>query len=69
MLWTGSSVLGIFQATIMEWVAISYTRESSQLRDQTCVSGISCTGKWILYHSAIWEGPCSKNIKLKCIKL
>ena len=25
----GSSVPGIFQASIMEWVAISYSRESS----------------------------------------
>ena len=26
----GSSVQGIFQARILEWVAISYSRESSQ---------------------------------------
>ena len=31
----GSSVLGIFQARILEWAAISYSRESSQSRDQT----------------------------------
>ena len=68
VLWTGSSVFGIFQARVMEWVAISYTRESSQFRDQTRVSGISCIGKWILYHWATWEGPCSKNIKLNCTK-
>ena len=29
----GSSVLGIFQARILEWVAISYARGSSRLRD------------------------------------
>ena len=33
----GSSVHGILQARILEWVAISFFRESSQLRDQTCV--------------------------------
>ena len=34
----GSSVLGIFQARILEWVAISFSRESSQPRDWTQVS-------------------------------
>ena len=29
----GSSIHGIFQARILEWVAISYSRGSSQLRD------------------------------------
>ena len=29
----GSSVHGIFQARILEWVAISYSRRSSQPRD------------------------------------
>ena len=33
-----------------EWVAISFSRESSQSRDRTCVSCISCIGKRVLYH-------------------
>ena len=37
---TGSSVHGILQARILEWVAISFSRESSQLRDQTQFSQI-----------------------------
>ena len=36
----GSSAYGILQARILEWVAISYSRESSYLRDQTQVSHI-----------------------------
>ena len=32
-LWTGPSVHGIFQARILEWVAISFSRGSSQARD------------------------------------
>ena len=36
----GSSVHGILQARILEWVAISFSRGSSQPRDQT---QISCT--------------------------
>ena len=38
----GSSVHGIFQARTLKWVAISFSRGSSQLRDWTCVSCISC---------------------------
>ena len=33
----GSSVYGNFQARILEWVVISYSRGSSQLRDWTCL--------------------------------
>ena len=36
----GSSVHGILQAGILEWVAISSSMGSSQLRDQTRVSFI-----------------------------
>ena len=48
----GSSVHGIFQAKILEWVAISFSRGSSQLRDWTHISGVSCIIRWILYHRA-----------------
>ena len=46
----GSSVYGIFQARILEWVAIPYSRGSSQYRDQTCITCFSCVERWILYH-------------------
>ena len=45
----GSSVCGIFQARILEWVAISFSRGSSQPRDQTHISYGSCTGRQVLY--------------------
>ena len=32
------SVYGILQAGVLEWVAISFSKGSSQLRDQTWVS-------------------------------
>ena len=48
----GASVCGIFQAKILEWVAISFSRGLSRLRDQSCASGISCIGRCILYHCA-----------------
>ena len=34
----GSSIHGILQARILEWVDISFSRGSSQPRDRTCVS-------------------------------
>ena len=37
----GSSVHGISQARILEWIAISFSRESSWHRDWICVSGIA----------------------------
>ena len=36
-----SSIYGILQARILEWVAISFSRESSQPRDRTQVSHIA----------------------------
>ena len=37
----GSSIHGFLQARILEWVAISFSRESSQPRDRTQVSRIA----------------------------
>ena len=45
-----SSIHGIFQARILEWVAISFSKRSSRPRDQTHVSYVSCIGKQVLYH-------------------
>ena len=39
---SGSSVHGISQATIVEWVAISFSRESSWPRDRTHIPCILC---------------------------
>ena len=52
----GFSVHGIVQARILEWVAISSSRGSSQPRDWTCTS---CIGRRILYHWATWEATVS----------
>ena len=37
----GSSIHGIFQAKVLEWVAISFSRGSSQSRDRTLVSCVA----------------------------
>ena len=57
----GSSIHGIFQASILEWVAISFSRESSLSRGQTRVS---CIGRWILYHCPAWEAPKATLVKV-----
>ena len=41
----GSSVHGILQARVLEWIAMPSYRGSSQLREWTFVFYISCTGK------------------------
>ena len=53
---------GISQASILEWVAISFSRRSSRPRDQT---HISCIGRWIHYHWATWEVPAEKSCRQK----
>ena len=50
-----SSVHGILQATILEWVAMPSSRGSSQPRDGTHVSCNSFIGRRILYHWATWK--------------
>ena len=50
----GSTVHGISQARILEWVAISFSRRSSQPRDHTCVSCMA--GKFF-----ITESPAKPN--------
>ena len=45
----GSSVHGILQARILEWVALPSSGGSSQPRDRTHVSYVSCIGRLVLY--------------------
>ena len=50
-----SSVPGILHTRTLEWVAIDSSRGSSQPRDQTCISCVSCIGRRNLYHCTTWE--------------
>ena len=59
---------GILQARILEWVAAPFSRASSQPRDQTYVSYVSCVGRRVLYlqchlgsHSPEEEGADRKE--------
>ena len=53
----GSSVHGILQARILEWVANPFSRGSSGPRDQTWVSFIA--GRQILYRQSYHGSPCA----------
>ena len=50
----GSSVHWILKARILECIAVSFSRGSSQPRDWTQVS---CVGRWIFYRWATRESP------------
>ena len=56
----GSSVHRIFQARILEWVAVFFSSGSSQPRDGT---HIFCIGRWTLDH---WE-ECGKPKRTRSI--
>ena len=61
----GSSIHGIFQARILERVAMLSSRGSFQFRDQALISYVSYTGKQVLYHQChlgggiCWRGCCN----------
>ena len=52
-----SSVHGILQPRILEWVTIFFSRGYSQPRDRAHASWISCVGRLIVYHWASFEKP------------
>ena len=51
-----SSVHGIFQEKILEWVAISSSRGFSQSQDWIGISCLPFIGRRIVYHCATWDG-------------
>ena len=57
-----SSVHGILQATMLEWVAMPSSRESSQPRDQSYISYISYIGRRVLYHQRHQDVQCVHDI-------
>ena len=67
----GSSIHGIFQARVLEWVAIPFSRGSSRSRDRTQVSRIVGrhftvwdtreASKWVRVEIEYWEGKMHKH--------
>ena len=64
----GSSVHGVFQARILEWLAISFSRRSSQPRNRTWVSRIA--GRFFTdWAIAVWLFPffnASVKMQFRC---
>ena len=58
----GSSVHGILQAGVLEWVAVCSCRGSSRPRDGTQVSYVSCIAGGFFTTSAIWEALVSLEL-------
>ena len=61
----GSSVQEISQARMLGWVAISFSRGSSQTKNQICAF---CIGRWILYHWVTREALSDKRRGRKRIR-
>ena len=52
----GSSVYGILQAWMLEWVSMPSSRGSSWPRARTHIFYISWIGRWVLYHQRhLWS--------------
>ena len=45
----------LFVVKNISWIAVSFSRESSQPRDWTRIACISCIGRQILNHGATWK--------------
>ena len=56
--------IGVFHARILEWVATSFSRGSSQVRDQT---PISCIAGGFFTSCATWEAPIFIRTSNKCL--
>ena len=68
---SSSSVHGIFQARILKWVAISFSRRSSQPRDWIQVSGIvgRCFNVWAIRVSLNVNYRGKKKPKKQLLKI
>ena len=51
----GSPLYGVFQARMLEWIAMPSFRGSSRPRNGTHICYVSCTDRQVLYHYAMWE--------------
>ena len=61
----GSFVHGILQARIVEWIAMSSSKWSTQPRNRTHISGISCIADGFFTCRVTWEAVSTVLIVLK----
>ena len=64
----GSSVHGILQSRILEWVAMPPSRGSSWLGDRNRSSCISCIVKQVIYHWHHLGSPHRLSVPLQLLK-
>ena len=57
-----SSVHGIHQATLLEWVATSFSRGSSRPRDQSCASDVPALAHRFITAGTTWEALPESNV-------
>ena len=62
-----SSVHGISQARIVEWIAMSSSKRTHRPRDWTPISCISFTGRQILYLWTTWEALIKYNFSVSAV--
>ena len=62
----GSSVHGVLQARILEWVAMPFSRGPSRPRDHTHISYVSCIGRQAPYHQCHLGSP-NKYWNIQCL--
>ena len=60
-----SSVHGILQARILEWVVMPSSRGSSQSGVWTWISYVSCIGRRFLYHYCHLGSPTAQRLQLQ----
>ena len=63
----GTSVHGIFQARILEWVAISYSRGSSRPRDQTFIYCVYMLAGGFFAIERTWGAPWIESYIMKTV--
>ena len=64
----GSSVHGVFQARILEWVVIASSRGSSWPMDWTCISYVFCTGRRVLYYLCHLGSPWVHSVQFSSVQ-
>ena len=65
---SGSSVHGILQARVLEWVAMTSSRRSSRPRGRTCISSASYTGRGSLAPVGKPPSPTEEHYSVVCTK-
>ena len=60
----GTSVQGILQARVLEWVAMPFSKGLSGPRNQICISFVSRTGRRVVYHQCHLGSASAQSVSL-----